>query len=207
MPAAIVASLVECRISESLMSQFNSSTYDVQRPTGQCAITGRALVPHEHYIATLVEDGDNLKRLDVCNEAWESGQRPEHLFSYWKAVVPEPNAKKKLFVDDTVLMELIKRLADADQPQRIGFRFVLMLILMRKKLLRYDKTEKVTVTGENNEPLQQEWWLLTPKLDVTKGPLSKWDESSPLRVLDPRLDESSIRQITDQLSEILQAEL
>ncbi|MAE62245.1 MAG: hypothetical protein CMJ49_12930 [Planctomycetaceae bacterium] len=187
------------------MSQFNAPAYDIERPTGQCALTGKALEPRETYIATLVEDGDALQRVDVCREAWEGGQRPEHLFSYWQATVPEPNEKKKLFVDDEVLMNLLERLADAEQPQRIAFRFVLTLILMRKKLLRYDETEKRADGGDEEEV--QEWWRLKPKLDLSKGPMGKWDEDRTIEVLDPRLDEAGIRQVTDQLSEILQAEL
>src|SRR4051812_9445781 len=123
------------------MTQFNAPAYDVQRSTGVCAITGRPLVPHEHFIASLVEDGELLRRVDVSLEAWDAGKRPENVLGYWKSIVPEANAKKKMFVDDGVLMDLLDRLADATQPQRIGFRFVLMLILMRKKLLRYDRTE------------------------------------------------------------------
>src|ERR1051325_9467406 len=98
------------------MSQFNAPAYDVQRPTGRCAFTGREFAPQEPYMATLVEDGDNLRRIDVSLDAWQGGQRPDHLFCFWKAVAPEPNAKKRLFVDDDVLMNLLERLGDADQP-------------------------------------------------------------------------------------------
>lgn len=189
------------------MSQFNAPTYDIERPTGQCAFTGRTLEPDEQYIAALVEDGDNLKRVDICQQAWDQGKRPEDLFSYWKATVPQPQERKKLFVDDAVLMNLLERLADADQPQRIAFRFVLTLIMMRKKLLRYDRTDPRKVMGPDAQETTQEWWVLTPKLDLSKGPLGKWDEARTLEVLDPRLDEEGIRAVTDQLSQILQAEL
>jgi len=191
----------------AFMTQFNAPTYDIERPTGTCAFTGRTLEPDEHYVATLVEDGDDLRRVDVSTEAWEEGKRPEHLFSYWKAVVPQPEEKKKLFVDDEVLMNLLERLADAEQPQRIAFRFVLTLIMMRKKLLRYDKTDKRTVEGPEGQQVVEEWWLLTPKLDLSKGPMGKWDEDRTFEVLDPHLDEEGIRAVTEQLSQILQAEL
>lgn len=187
----------------TVMSQFNAPGYEVARTTGRCAFTGREFQPHEPYIATLVEEGDALRRVDIGLDAWEGGKRPENLFSDWKAVTPEPNEKRKLFVDDEVLVNLLERLADADQPQRIAFRFVLALILMRKKLIRYDRTERRV--GPDNTP--QDWWLLTPKLDLTKGPLGKWDESRRFEVLDPRLDEAGVRAVTDQLSEVLQAEL
>ncbi len=203
------------------MSQFNSPAYDVQKTTGRCAITGSVLQPEEEYIATLVEDDDDLlRRVDISTAAWEEGKRPENLFSYWKAVVPKPDEKKKLFVDDDVLMNLLRRLEDATQPQRIAFRFVLTLILMRKKLLRYDYTDHHDVTDKSGdgekeegemaggeERVAEEWWVLTPKLDLSKGPMGKWNNDEKISVLDPRLDEESIRQVTDQLGEILQAEL
>ena len=202
------------------MTQFNSG-YEVQRSSGQCAFTGRQIEPGQAYMATLVEVGDSFERVDVSLEAWERGDRPEALFSYWRTVLPEPEKKQKVFVDDEVLMNLLQRLEGAEQPQRVAFRFVLALILMRKKLLRYDGSERVEAeaAGEaahgdtevqvegNGARADQEWWLMTPKLDVTKGPMGKWDEQNQVRVLDPRLDEDGIRQVTGQLSEILQAEL
>jgi hypothetical protein len=195
------------------MSQFNAPTYDIERPSGQCAFTGRELQPGEAYIAALVDveptpqNPSGLKRLDVSMDAWRDGQRPEHVFSHWKATVPEPSAKKKLFVDDGVLMNLLIRLADAEQPQRIAFRFVLALILMRKKLLRYDGMEKRPAADEQGQAITQDWWQMTPKLDVSKGIFGKWNESEKLTVLDPHLDEQQTLAVTQQLGEILEAEL
>lgn len=185
------------------MTQFNAPVYDVQRPTGRCAFTGRAFEPGEHYTATLVEEGDGLRRVDVSAQAWGAGQRPEHLFSDWRATAVAPGEKKKVFVDDGVLMNLLHRLADAEQPQRVAFRFVLTLILMRKKLLRYDRTEK----RAGDDGSQREWWVLTPKADLSKGPMGRWDEGQSIHVLDPHLDEAGIRAVTEQLGEILQGEL
>jgi len=190
------------------MNQFNAPAYDIERPTGQCAFTGKTIEPREAYIATLVEaEDESLKRLDVSVEAWEDGKRPDGLFSYWKATVPVPEEKKKLFVDNEVLMNLLQRLADAEQADRQAFRFVLMLILMRKKLLRYDGTESRAEEGPEGEPIERDWWLVTPKLDLSKGQLGKWDNDTKIEVLDPRLDEDGIREVTEQLSQILQSEL
>lgn len=212
------------------MSQFNSPSYEVPRTTGRCAKTGRELQPGEPYYAALVEvdpdaqpeaqngkpesatkanDAANalgIQRIDVSQEAWGEGYRPERLFSYWKSTVPEPNEKKKLFVDDAVLMNLLVRLEDATEPQRLAFRYVLALILMRKKLIRFDGTEERTAEVDG-QTVEQEWWLFTPKLDLSKGPLGKWNEDETLAVLDPHLDESQIEQVTQQLGEILEAEL
>ena len=185
------------------MSQFNAPSYDIERPTGQCAFTGQQLQPGDPYVATLVEvdpDPQNpkanpsgLKRLDVSQETWDAGSRPERLFSFWKSIVPQPNQKKKVFVDDQVLMNLLKRLEDADQPDRLSFRFVLALILMRKKLLRYEGSR----VEESGEPVEKkEYWKMTPK-----------GEEEALEILNPQLDEAQIQQVTMQLGEILEGEL
>jgi len=201
------------------MSQFNAPVYDIERPTGTCAVTGRKLEPGERYVAMLMEvdqspqstedkttAGLGLKRLDVSMAGWQQQEeRPTNLFCHWQATVPQPNEKKKLFVDDAVLMNLLARLADTDQPQRLAFRFVLALILMRKRLLRYDRTEKRPAQGDEGQT--EEWWWVTPKLDLSKGPLGKWNNEQPMAILNPKLDEQQIQQVTEQLGEILEAEL
>ncbi len=184
------------------MSQFNATSYDIQRPTGQCAFTGRKLEPGQAYMATLVElDEEQLaqvqdkataalgmKRVDVSIEAWQQGSRPDNLFSHWKTLVPEPNQKKRLFIDDEVLMNLFTRLEDTEEEEKLSFRFVLGLILMRKKLLKY-------VSSERDED-GREWWTMQPR-----------GEAAPLTMLNPQMDEDKVGQVTAQLGQILDAEL
>lgn len=199
------------------MAEFNTTTYDVQRSTGVCALTGRTLEPGEKYFATLVEldpeesqegQGNALgfKRIDVSLEAWEQGSRPDNLFSFWKAAVALPNEKKKLLVDDAVLMGLLKKLEGSEKSARLAFRYVLGLILMRKKLLRYDSIENKPATIDG-QLVEGSWWLFTPKLDIAKGRMGKWDENNFIEVLDPHLDNSKIEEVISQLGEILEAEL
>lgn len=201
------------------MTQFNAPAYEIERPTGRCALTGRELAPGDPYMATLVELDEQersqktaaaalgLKRLDVAWEPWQQGKRPDRLFGYWKTTVAEPNKARKLFVDDEILMNLFRRLADDERSQRIAFRFVLGLILMRKKCLRYDGTARRSVTRDAGEPEAQDWWQVTPKLDLSKGPLGRWNEGDRLEMLDPHLDDEQIELVAEQLSEVLEAEL
>lgn len=197
------------------MNWTNAPAYHIERLTGQCAITRQPLNPGDRYIASLVEaDPDTvdaapdsadkqtatpnagLKRVDISIEAWRQGHRPDRLFSHWEATVPQPNEKKKMFVDDAVLMNLLLRLADTDQPQRLAFRFVLTLILMRKKLLRYESAEK----RPDSSGQTQEWWTVTPK-----GGLGVDEE--PIQVLNPQINDEQIQQVTEQLGQILESEL
>lgn len=173
------------------MSRFGSH-YQVARPTGVCAASGAVLEPGSTCMATLCEDPETegLHRLDFTLEAWEAGARPERLFSCWRTTVHTPEEKRKLLVDDDVLLDVFERLADDDRPQRIAFRFVLALILMRKRRLRFVERRG---SGEN------ERWLLRAK--------GASDETPPLEVVNPHLGDDDVRELTAQLGEIMQGEM
>lgn len=172
------------------MSRFGVE-YRVARSTGVCAATGKVLEPGTSCIATLCEvpDDDGFERRDYSTQAWEAG-RPEGVFSYWKTTVPDPNRKQRVLVDDTVLLDLFESLAGDDRRKRRAYRFILCLILMRKKLLRY-----VGRTGQGED----ERWLMLPR-GVPAG-------SDPIEVANPQLTDEDVRELTDQLGEVLRGEL
>ncbi len=109
----------------------SAGTYDVPRPAGVCAVSGRAIAPGEKFVTAVRETPTGLERLDVAPEAWGQFERT-NLLGFWHTVMPQPEQKaKKLFVDDDVLCTLFERLADTSEPTKMSFRFVLGLILMR----------------------------------------------------------------------------
>ncbi|MEM1208726.1 MAG: hypothetical protein AAGI54_05610 [Planctomycetota bacterium] len=194
------------------MSRSPSTHYEIDKPTLVCGQSGRELVPGESYVATLVELTEaelaamppkdraqhalGFKRVDVSAEAWGAKADHEDVFCWWKTRVPEAGeAKRKMLVDDAALMVLLERLADAESAERLAFRFVLALILLRKKLLRHDRTD-----GRDDG----RWWVFTPKADVSKGILGRWSDKRTIEVRDAELDETAIQAVTEQLSEVLE---
>ena len=73
------------------------------------------------------------------------------MFSFWKTTMPQPQQKKKLLVDDSVLVDVFQRMEGKTEPQEVRFRFVLALILMRKRLLIYETTriDLSSLAGQN----------------------------------------------------------
>jgi hypothetical protein len=124
--------------------------------------------------------------MDFSEAGWNSPARPKGVIAFWKATVPEPGEKKRGFVDDQTLLDLFERLGGDDRIHRVRFRFVLMLLLVRKKLLR--------VTGTSSEGGVETWHVL-PKGAV--------EGESPLAVTNPKLDEAAMKEVTDQLGEVL----
>jgi hypothetical protein len=164
----------------------------VPRPHGVCAVSGRPIVPGEKFMAAVRETAAGLERVDVAAEHWAGFERAD-LLGYWQTVMPDPEQKKKVFVDDEVLCTLFERLADATEPAKVAFRFVLGLILMRKRLVLYDSTrhEPAAEGGEARDV-----WTVRMKR-----------RTDTLDLIDPKLDESRMTEVSQQLGEILNEEL
>ncbi len=173
--------------------------WEVAKTQGVCGGCGRSFEARQEYYAALLEGSQDVEqgqkensqasagfeRQDYCEGCWER-ESPE-AFCFWKTRVPEPTEKKKLLVDDEVLLEFFERLAGVEERVKINFRFVLALILMRKRILKYQQTQ--LRDGE-------EIWIMGQVREQTKH-----------EVLNPRLDDAQIEEVSEQLSAILRSEL
>jgi hypothetical protein len=164
-----------------------SGTYEVARAGGKCAVSGRTIEPNEKYYAVLRETPAGFERLDIAAEHWAEFDKTGAL-GFWQTVMPLHEQKKKVFVDDDVLCGLFERLADTTEPAKLNFRFVLGLILMRKRLLIYE-------TSRTNE-LGNEVWAMRFK-----------GKEDLLDMINPRLDEQQVKEVSTQLGEILNEEV
>jgi hypothetical protein len=159
--------------------------WEINKPLGQCSGSGKKIEYGEEYFAALVETGEGLARRDFCAEYWMA-EKPG-VYCYWKTRLPKPDEKKHRFVDDEMLMAFFERLGKETEQEKINFRFVLALVLMRKRRLKYDSTE--IRDGK-------EIWRLR-----------KTSEKEFADVTNPKLDEEQIKQLTSQVGEILQTDL
>jgi len=159
--------------------------WDIDKPLGVCCGSGKKIEYGEEYFAALIETEEELQRRDFCADYWNS--RKPDVFCYWKTRLPHPDQKKQLFVDDDMLMAFFERLETETEQEKINFRFVLALILMRKRRLKYDSTRQRD---------GKEIWCLR----IT-------GEKETVEVINPHLDEEQIEQLSSQLGEILQTDL
>ena len=159
--------------------------WEIDKPLGQCCATGRMIEPGEEYYATLVQTEQGFARRDFCADYWTQ-HKPE-VFCHWKTKLPLPDQKKHLFVDDDMLMAFFERLATETEQEKVNFRFVLALVLMRRRRLKYDSSKM-----DNGKDI---WRLrLTGTQDFVD-------------VVNPNLDEQQVAQLTGQIGQILQVEL
>ena len=175
----------------------------IGRSTGRCAASDEVLNPGDACFTALVrsepdpEGGDAdrpvFERLDFHPDHWDppaaTDRLGDRLLCWWKTEIPEPGGRKNLFVDDETLVDLFARLEDEEDETRRSFRFVLGLILLRRRKLRV--ADRVREDGE----------------DVWRFRKVGGGEDAPTwSVADPRLSETDSEAIADQLSMILSDE-
>jgi hypothetical protein len=113
--------------------------FEVQRCTRRCAATERALEPGDVCYSVLEINGSEVIRKDFCTEGWAGA--PDNSFGWWKSRIPEPTAKKIKLAPNDVLLELFGQLAE--RPDQADLRYVLMLLLVRRRVLRVEEVSGV----------------------------------------------------------------
>ena len=160
--------------------------YEIARASGVCGACGRELAAGEEFVVVLHDRGETLEREDLCSGCWAGRAEGEpSAFSVWRARVPTPDEPKRQFVSNEVLLECFERLEGDQAPGKINFRFVLALMLMRKRLLVYDASE----ADEEGRDI----WTMHLKADAR-----------PVRVIHPDLDEGQMAEVTAQLGAVFE---
>jgi hypothetical protein len=114
--------------------------YQIQPNTRRCWVTGRELQPGERYYGVLLEEDGKFVRHDYSVESWHGP--PEGAFSFWMGRLAPPQGKRRQPIDDEMLMECFERLEGQLEPNRVRFRYVVALLLMRRRRLRLEDTQR-----------------------------------------------------------------
>ena len=161
------------------------SEWEINKSRGLCFGTGKKIEAGEEYYGALAETEEGLQRRDFSQQYWDS-EKPQ-VFCFWKTKLPGTEQKKRVFVDDDMLMAFFERLEKETEQEKINFRFVLALILMRKRILKYDQT-----IADNDKEI----WRLRVVGD-----------NRFVDVVNPHLNEAQIEQLSSQIGQILQTDL
>ena len=159
--------------------------WEITKTLGECCGSGRKLEIGQEYFAALLETDEGFERRDFSVEFWEE-QKPE-VYCYWKTKMADPQQKKKIFINDEMLMSFFERLEEETEEEKVNFRFVLALVLMRKRKLKYDSS---------NDEFGKEIWTVK----VT-------GENRTVRFINPHLTEEQIEQLSSLMGQILQVDM
>jgi hypothetical protein len=111
--------------------------FEVQRCTRRCATTDRPLEPGEVFYSVLVSEGAEVIRRDFSEAAWNGP--PPGALGWWKSQMPGSEAVKPRLAPNQILLELF--LQWHDDASKRDVRYVLTLLMIRRRVLRLEMTE------------------------------------------------------------------
>jgi hypothetical protein len=111
--------------------------YQIDANSCRCAASGRALRAGERVYTVLLDEGGKFVRRDFGAESWQGP--PANAFSFWAGRVPARDDQRRPPIDDELLLQCFHRLAGETEPRRINFRYVVALLLMRRKRLKFEE--------------------------------------------------------------------
>ncbi len=125
------------------------SPEEAPKPSRVCSVSGKAFERGETVYSFLCEESGEIKRYDLCAEAKRSFVPPGVLLAQWKSKVgveSEKSRQAKLAPND-VLTSLFLSLAD--KPEKAALRYMLALLLTRRRVFRFELEEENRLASSN----------------------------------------------------------
>jgi hypothetical protein len=159
--------------------------WEIKKTLGQCAGTEQEFAVGQEYFAALVAIDKGFERRDFSVDYWLEN-KPE-VYCFWKTKMVDPAHKKKLFIDDEMLMSFFERLGEETDKEKVNFRFVLTLVLMRKRKLKY--------LSDAIRDGREIWHMRVA------------GQGREVTVVNPHLSEDQIEELSEHMGQIMQVDI
>ncbi len=106
--------------------------FDIKRTARRCHATDRELKPGESFYSELVEENNEMRRVDYCEEAW-NGPTP-NCIGWWKARIPERDSGKVYWAPRNVQIAYFEQLLSSSGTAVTAY--VMALLLVRRRVLQ-----------------------------------------------------------------------
>jgi len=110
--------------------------WEIKSRAHQCSRSGREFVEGEFFYTLLIREGEGFRREDLSEEAWKERNDNIQPFSFWRSKYdpPAPPPAEPLPRDDAE--GLLRRLIQENDPAYANVRYILALMLERKRVIR-----------------------------------------------------------------------
>lgn len=123
----------------SLFAYFTVVTaLDIPKPAKCCSVSQREFQSGETFFSVLSEERNVWRREDFAPDHWSEPETlPKHWVAWWKTAYPQTGEKKVQMAPNDVLLDMFDELTF--QPEQSVLRYVLTLLLIRRRVFRYEK--------------------------------------------------------------------
>ena len=110
--------------------------WTIQSRADKCAVTGVPFQDGEYFYTLLFDDAAGLRREDLSEAAWKERNDNQQPFSFWRSKFEEPPPAAPETVSRHTAEDLLRRYMVESSTQHAAARYLLAVMLERKKLLK-----------------------------------------------------------------------
>ena len=156
--------------------------WEIKSRAHQCSRTGREFVEGEFFYTLLIREGEGFRREDLSEEAWKERNDNIQPFSFWRSKYdpPAPPPAEPLPRDDAE--GLLRRLIQENDPAYANVRYILALMLERKRVIRPLESSDDDMLVYEHLSTGETLVLANPKLSLDRIPEVQREVSA---LLDP----------------------
>lgn len=121
--------------------------WEIKRRADTCTRTGRVFADGEVFYTLLFLEKYGFRREDLSEEAWTERNDNIQPFSFWRSTfeLPPPPAPETL--EKATAEDLLRHYMEVNDPAHENARYILALMLERKRLLK--QVERKEVRGRS----------------------------------------------------------
>jgi hypothetical protein len=108
--------------------------YQLQRCTRRCAVSGQPLAPGARFYSAVLQQGDQLLRIDVGHSQWQGP--PVGAIGWWQGEMPKTVATRREPTPNSVLLDRLEELLES--PEQLALASLLALLLWRRRVLQME---------------------------------------------------------------------
>ena len=111
--------------------------WTIQGRADQCAVSGEAFTDGTYFYTLLFEEKDGFRREDVSEAAFRSrADDAPKPFSFWRSKFEVPPPAPPEALGKQTAEDLLRRYMAENSPQHTNARYILALMLERKRMLK-----------------------------------------------------------------------
>ena len=116
--------------------------WTIQRRADCCALSGEPFQDGDFFYTLLYYEKGEFRREDVSDAAWKARNENIQPFSFWRSKFETPPPAAPETLGKQTAEDLLRRYMAEQSPELSNARFILAIMLERKKLLKEIETRR-----------------------------------------------------------------
>src|SRR5580704_3992256 len=113
-----------------------ANEWDIKGRAEKCEATGRLFQDGEYFYTLLFHDKEGFRRMDMSEEAWQQRNDNMQPFSFWRSKFEPPAPPLPEALEKGTAEDLLRHYMQDGSPQHANTRYILGLMLERKRILK-----------------------------------------------------------------------